>query len=176
MNDKTVYRSTHPDALAHEDGYKAAHANWKKRVDEALVELGFPASRNIAMRGDRVTGIEHPDSEPVPDGWRRDPKLSSSITPFRSRKRGREIAAVLDGLTRPDPRRGLPGGMPHVAMAKGRMLFMHPGLRRVGDAVFVVWSAEPDDGDMRHLDPAIWERIKLSEYYAAVEAAEETGR
>ncbi|REF00240.1 hypothetical protein [Thermomonospora umbrina] len=176
---EVVYRSTHPDVLAHWDraGSADAQTAWRARVDQVIADLGFPGRRfatSDGLRGVKVTGVEHPKDEPVPAGWRRDGSLPGAITPDRRRRLGKEVAERLDGLAAPNPRRDLPGGMPDVAFSSLRL--MRPGVARLGDAVVVTWSAEIDSGDAEHIDPAVWERIRLSEYYAAVEAEQDGGQ
>lgn len=168
---KIVYRSTHPDVLEHwrNTGSPAAQDAWRDRVNATLAELGFPGRRFATQGEGRVIGVEYP-GDVIPEGWRRDRELRSAIVPARRTKLGKEIGQRLDRLHRPNPRRNLPGGMPEIAFAKHT--FLRCGIRPVGDAVYVIWSSEIDEGDGRHIDPTVWERIKTSEYYAVLEAEE----
>lgn len=174
MAEPIVYRSTHPDVLAHWEKTASAQAQeaWRGRVEDTLAGLGFPgrqfATRD-GMTGLTVTGVEHPRSEPVPPGWRRDQKLPSTITPRRSIKAGKAAAAALDELTRPDPRKDMPGGMPPIAGAAGAMAFLRAAIEPLDGAVYVRWPQEISVRDAACIDPTVWERVRLSEYYAACE-------
>lgn len=169
---KIVYRSTHPDVLEHwrRTGSAEAQQAWRERVNEVIADLGFPGHRFATKGETEVVGVEYPQDKPYPKGWRRNSKLPSAISPDRRTTAGKGIGQRLDKVSRPNPRSGLPGGMPEVALAKHT--FMHCGVRRIGDAIYVTWSSEIDSGDARHIDPAVWERVKTSEYYAALEAEE----
>ncbi|MFC9973607.1 hypothetical protein ACFVH6_22200 [Spirillospora sp. NPDC127200] len=173
MNDPIAYRSTHPDVLAHWENTASAAAQqaWRDRVNAAIADLGFP-DRKFATAGRfTVIGVEHPEDEPIPDGWRRDRDLPTAIVPARRTKTGKDIGRRLDALHRPSPRRDLPGGMPEVAFA--RHSFMRCGVELLGGAVYVTWSDELDEADARHIDPQVWERVRLSQYYAAREAEQD---
>lgn len=171
-----VYRSTHPDVLAYRDRHIAAYAVWKDRVHATLTELGFEPDRDIWMRDTCVVGVVEIDGEPIPEGWRRDRKDPGAIVPARTTKLGKAYGKKLDELTQPDPRKGLPGGMPGRAFAATGMAFMHCGLQEIGGAIYVTWSSELCGNDKDRIDPAIWEQIKLSEYHAAKEAADEQAK
>lgn len=175
---EVAYRSSHPDVLAHwEATGTPAQAAWRERVKATLAELGVPG-RNFVLtdgwNGISVTGVEYADADPVPEGWRRDKRssLPDTIVPAQRTKVGKGIAERLAGLNMPNPRLKLPGGMPSSAEAKGEVAFLRPRVERYGGAVFVGWSKEPADPDLAKVDSAVWERIKLSEYYAVLEAEE----
>jgi hypothetical protein len=173
MPDKVVYRSTHPDVIAHWESTASAETRnaWRQKVEAAVADLGFPGRRFATQDGRKVIGVEYPNDEDMPAGWRRNRNLTSSITPDRRTANGRRIRERLDALTAPCPRENLPGKMPDTAFSRGFGL-MKPGVARHGDAVYVTWSEEIDKGDAAHIDPTVWQRIKLSEYYAALEAEE----
>jgi hypothetical protein len=165
---KVVYRSEHPDVLAHHDSHVKAFAAWKERVRAVLVELGFAPDRGVWMRDTRVVGVVEINGEPLPDGWRHDRKNPGAIVPARTKQPGKGYGQKLDALKQPDPRNGIPGGMPGRAFQRGALAFMHCGLQEFGGAIYVTWPGEPDSSD--RIDSEVWKPIKLSEYYAAVEA------
>jgi hypothetical protein len=178
MTDLVVYRSTHSDVLAHWQATASAEAQnaWREKVEAVLAELGFPG-RRFATSGNtdrKVIGVEHPHGEEVPEGWRRSRELPEAIVPARRTSVGKRIGKQLDKLILPNPRKGMPGGMPHIAFAAKVPQFLQPGVARRGDAVYVTWSGELDEGDAAHIDPGFWERVKLSEYYAVLEAEKDT--
>jgi hypothetical protein len=167
MTDLVVYRSAHPEVLAHWHNTIQARKDWRVKVNETIADLGFPG-RRFATNGSRVIGVEHTDGD-VPEGWRQDRDLRSAIVPARRTTAGRRIGDRLDALRRVEFRDNLPGGMPHLACCATDMAFMRPGVVLLGDAVYVDWSGEIEERDASHIDTDVWERIKLSEYYAAVE-------
>lgn len=173
--DKVVYRSTHPDVLTHwqKTGSAEAQSAWREQVQDAMADLGFPRDRKFVTSsgfGDtEVTGIEHPEGEDIPVGWKRHKDLPTAITPDKRRAAGKRAAARLAKVVMPNPRRGLPGEMPGACFAGTGMALMRPGIAQHGDAVYVTWSRELEQPTADNLDPAVWERVKLSEYYAAKE-------
>jgi hypothetical protein len=173
--DKIVYRSTHPDVLAHWQNTASAEAQsvWREKVNKTLADLGFPGRRFATSDGFddcHVVGVEHPEGEDIPAGWRRHKDLPVAITPDKRRAAGKRAVERLAAIPRPNPRKKLPGGMPHVGFGISR--FLKAGIARYGDAVYVTWSGELEKGDASNIDPAVWERVKLSEYYAAREQHE----
>ena len=180
MNDPIVYRSTHPDVLAHweKTGSVEAQKAWRERVNEALAELGFPGRKFATTSGFKdteVTGVEHPEGEDAPVGWKRNKDLPSAIVPDKRRAAGKRAAARLAEVTMPNPRSRMPGEMPGACFAGTGMALMRPGIARHGDAVYVTWSRELEEPTADNIDTAVWERVKLSEYYAAKESAVEGG-
>ncbi|MGI5418686.1 hypothetical protein [Actinomadura luteofluorescens] len=180
MKDPIVYRSTHPDVLAHWDakGSREAQQAWRARVDATVADLGFEGRNPVVSEtifGATVTGVQHPADQPIPDGWRRHPHLDDAIAPHKATKTGKAAAAQLRQLDLPNPRLGMPGGVPKVASAAHESAFLAPAVQRIGDAVYLRWSQEIAAGDARLIDGAVWERVPLSEYYAAREAAEQDG-
>lgn len=170
---KIVYRSAHPDVLAHwrNTGSAEAQQAWRDRVNAAFADLGFPGRRFATKGENRVIGVEHP-SDDIPEGWRRDRDLRSCIVPARRTAAGKKIGERLDRLNRPDPRKNIPGGMPELAFTRKNPRFLMCGIALHDDAVYVTWGEELDEGDARHIDLTVWERIKTSEYYAVLEAEE----
>lgn len=174
MTTRTAYRSTHPTVLA---AWRATQeqADEIVRQRKALLdELGF-TGRPVLVHGQRIIGVGHLDEHgPVPDGWRRDRDTADVIVPDRRRAAGKALAARLDALTMPDPRRDLPScGMPEAASSAPRGRMYWPGMQLLGDAVYVTWGCDPERVEENgQVDPAVWERVRLSEYYAAVEATE----
>lgn len=180
MRDPVVYRSTHPDVLAHWDATASADAReaWRARVDAAVADLGFEGRDPVVSEtvfGATVTGIQHPADQPIPDGWRRHPRLDGAVAPHKATKTGKAAAAELRKLDLPNPRLGMPGGVPKVASAAHESAFLAPAVQRIGDAVYLRWSQEITAGDARLIDATVGERVLLSEYYAAREAAEQDG-
>jgi hypothetical protein len=165
VSDKTVYRSTHPEVLAPwEETEKAAEKIGKLRR-AVLDELGFEGRAGLITDRD-LLGVEHrAEHGPIPEGWRKDSRTHDAIVPDRRRKLGKGIAQRFEQLRMPDPRRFQ--GMPGSCITGGTWL--ECGVREMGGALYVWWS-QPIPESKVDLD--LWERVKLSEYYAAVEAHE----
>lgn len=177
MADPVVYRSTHPDVLAHWEATAGPEAQqaWRDRVAAALDELGFEGRRFIVsdyIDVSVVTGVEHPSDEPIPEGWRLHPKRDDAIAPRRSTRLGKAADRLLSTLVRPNPRKGMPGGMPHIANAARACAFLSAAAEPIDGALYVRWSQEISERDRDQIDTAVWERVRLSEYYAACEKAD----
>ncbi|MEV7006834.1 hypothetical protein [Streptosporangium sp. NPDC051022] len=170
---ETVYRSTHPDVLT---VWRAAEEQADKVISQRsalLEELGLAGHRSLTQ-GPRILGIEYPRDVDPPAGWRRDREIPTAIVPHRRTKTGADIGRRLDQLTLPDPRRNLPGGMPHMVWPDNVGRTYWPGVRLLGDALFVTWGCDPETDDHTvTIDLAVWERVRLSAYYLAIEAAED---
>lgn len=176
MSDKAVYRSGHPDVIAVWD---KAHKRAEEvgRARRALLdELGFEG-RPALISDTAMLGVQHlPEHGPIPEGWRRDSSTYEAIVPDRRRKLGKEIGKRLNALSMPDLRKLLPGGMPSMAWDLENSKVHWAALKRFADAVFVVWGCDPEKAERGvKIDADLWHRIKLSEYYAIKEAAEEAG-
>lgn len=175
MSPEVVYRSNHPDVLAHRDKHPALFKEWRSKVEETLVGLGFPVDSDIVLNGQAFTGVVIEPGAPLPDGWRRNRDHREWIHPTKRTAAGRKIAARLEALPQPDPRQGLPGGMPSRCFAAKGMAFMHCGVAELGGCVVVTWSDELEKPSADRIDPEVWERIPLSQYWAMREAAEAEG-
>lgn len=163
----TVYRTRHAKAFAAFDDAERALAAWRERVKAVQTLLGMEGreARYNDFHG-RVAGFSHREGDPVPFGWRV-AEQGNVIVPRLNTKIGRSAAAELALCKRPDPREQLPG-MPRECLVPGRLL--RCGLRRMQGEVYVTWSA-PIPEQLVDLD--VWERVRLSAYYAAVEAEQE---
>lgn len=194
----TVYRSTRTEVLAAVAKYRAAMKDWHRDAETLLTELGFPGRHFIVSTGMGqrwISGVEYHDDDPIPDGWRlRWFRETAVLVPHRGTNLGRAAAAKVQGCPVPNlPQADLPGMPGDRIFDDSRM--RSPGLREMAGAIWISWGATglpeiPADGPEReehlgddeqqrrvrladHVDLAIWERVKLSAYYAAVEAQEE---
>lgn len=165
MSDKVVYRSTHPDVLRRWHEVSAAVDAWSTQLKDGLAEIGMAGYKVYYDQVDgNIMGLTPKDGD-VPDGWRIDAR-TGYLKPRLSTKQGKAIGAKLDALRRPDPRDLQ--GMPKHAFAG--LSFLTCGLHYLDDALYVTWSKPIPEGQ---IDRGIWERVKLSEYHAAVEAHQE---
>lgn len=119
--------------------------------------------------GFQVTGFDWGShkSEGLPAGWRLE-QYSSFAVPAKRTAEGKAIAKQLRELYLPD--NDHPGVPRHLHCA-GFSIF--PTVRKVGADWWLTMSKQPYETDMEQFDPTIWAVAKLSEYYAAVEAAPE---
>ena len=178
---EAVWQAREPQAIiALRDAHSAAMSEWFAKVKALIVEAdpehgdereiwttrGFSPSRQLAGFG------SYPKT--VPDGWRVDNR--GRLLPRRTGTIGKAWAAKFDALHRAplDIRDQLPGGMPSHAFSG---LSVHsPGIDFLDDGrVFIYWAHDPTDlgpdpGNMvraPQIDPDVWTRVKLSDYYAA---------
>lgn len=164
---KTAYRTTHPDALAAWHAAADAREVWGEQMEAFLSEHGFGGRTIYVAHSGRVLGVEHIDGEDVPEGWRIDSR-TGYLMPRLAKRAGKQIDARLAELKQPDPRNAMPG-MPRECFVSLALLTC--GLALMGDALYATWSRPiPED----QVDLSIWEPVKLSVYYAAVEAFEES--
>ena len=187
MTMKVVYRSRDPRVLAVIESFEAETKAWAEKAAALLAELGFGDRKWMVQRppdGMRITGItvRDGDRENPPPGWRIIDHAGPALRPNRRLKAGKEAQTRIDQCQPPKhPRARLPG-MPGCYFSATAIHF--PNLGDLGDgAVYVDWSTrvpeltadlDPKEKKRRGgVDLAIWERVKLSEYYAAVEAAAE---
>lgn len=195
MTELTVYRSEHPDVLATVERYRTGMKQWHDNSDALLKELGF-TDRNFMVSsgfGQRsIAGVEYRDGDAVPVGWRVQAKRGGQkvLAPNLRTKVGQAFGAKLKACKPPNlPQTDLPG-MPgdHIDGDTWRT----PALREMDGAIYIQWATSrrlpeiPADGTAReehlgddghrrrvrhsqHVDLSIWEHVKLSAYYAAVE-------
>ncbi|MFF4777591.1 hypothetical protein ACFY05_32510 [Microtetraspora fusca] len=168
-NPIAVYRTTNADALRIWKEAEAAFGDWQARLDAFLAEHGFAGSETYYDGfSNRVVGVAHRGEE-VPPGWRIERK-HGYLTPRLSTKEGKALDAQLSELKRPDPRNQMPG-MPRNYMGAG--VYLTCGLEFYDGALYAIWSEEIPE---TLVDLTVWEPVKLSAYYAAVERAEEEAR
>lgn len=181
VSDLVVFRSTDP-------AVRAAFLDARKRYDDwavAIAELArevHPDAKPMVTHSwgmERFGGITKVD--PVPDGWRIDQQragYSPMLVPRRSTKEGKAWLKRIEELrSGPNVRAsllGMPGG------GAAGLAYESPGIEIYDDCLYVIWGHDPADLDMGwnpqeaadEVDPKLWERVKLSQYYADKEARE----
>jgi hypothetical protein len=169
-----VFKSTHPDVLDAWEKLADELAEHSKRELALISELEDQSGekREARMRGSfsyptfmGFTATERDINYGAPRGWRVKTFKSRTssfqvyvLIPNERLKVGKEIAAKIEACRRSgptDPR--ISGKFPGVP---GSFMTM-PGLEKMEDAVFLVYSKDP----AVIKDPR-WEPCKLSEYYA----------
>jgi hypothetical protein len=171
MGEPTVYRSTHDAALA---AWDAAHARAEEigKARRALLdELGF-AGRPALIDERDIIGVQHlPEHGPIPSGWRHDRDTSNAIVPDKRNREGKTVAEKLGKLRMPGRGALLVGGLPEMALDLDTSRAHWPSIARMDGAIYVRYGCDPEKKERgNRIDFQIWERIKLSEYYLAVEA------
>lgn len=184
---EACYRSSHPVVLAAWDAYGADFRRFADEVAALTAEL-WPdevggqkvdpiESRSIFSPGQRrLVGWSWPYGVAAPEGWRTvsGPDFVRTIMPKKSTKLGKAVAARMAAVA-PIKSMDLPG-MPLVLLLLPSTY--SAGVERHGDTIYVAWGVDPEQHEPRAtpggkaIDLDIWERIKVSEYFAAREADE----
>lgn len=148
---------------------EATVAEWHTKVDAFKASVGDLEVVGIRFfdGGFSVSGFRAAKyGDELPAGWRFD-GAKKDVVPAKRTPEGKEAAKSLDGLR-------LAGnsypGAPDIMFADGFSLF--PRVEQVGDDFYLTLSKAPLAERGNSLDPDIWEPVKLSEYHAALEAAE----
>jgi hypothetical protein len=168
-----VFKSRAPHLI---EEYEAkANARFEEYKAKAIAlknELGVEQLAVNSGWGDiRVTGYVDPDrnAEPKP-GWRRDSK-TGFMKPALRTPEGKAIAQRLKGIWYVA---GEKPGLPSIVMGDG---YMGPfTLKKLGDAwyAYITVPLRSYAADLNEVDVQLWEPAKLSEYFSALEAAEES--
>lgn len=189
-----AYKLIAPDRAERLAAHKAAETEWFKNAEDT-VEAMFGVRRRVVFVLDTLKmtllgfeAIREPLTDDnrwnrpyiIPDGWMlKDPSRGEPrIVPKRNSKAGKELYAALHCGEKFPTYLAAFGGMPEVAMVKeDPHTWFHPAWMIWLDEgeMFVTWNCDPDRSDggwskVTEVDPKVWERIPLSEYYAALEA------
>lgn len=164
---EVVFRSTHPDVLSVLADYRQAMDVWRGRSAALLVDLGFEGRDFLVAYGlgsRWITGIEPLPGEEPPTGWRIAHRSDQDVlVPDKRRKAGKDADARIQQTQPPADVRGHLPGMPGTQWA-GSTIYT-PALCEIDGAVWVRWRE-----DVSRVDEALWERVPLSQYWAAREA------
>lgn len=165
--DKTIYRTTDPRMTSLWAKWNAEKDEYVTQRDAFLAEYapeGCALMLSSGFGGARPLGVSVEGwSEKVPDGWRLDRK-HWVLVPFKKTAQGKRIAVALATLKRRDQRADLVG-MPSFLM--DGFAWHQPGIEIHDDAMFVIWSDGGPPAD--EIDSTVWERVRLSEWYALIE-------
>lgn len=165
-----AFKATQPTLIA---DYLAARevavAEFNTKTDAFKESIGGHDLFGTAFfdGGWSIAGFNTPNSfMELPAGWRREGRLKA--VPARRTPEGKEHAKTLASLR-------LPGntypGCPNMLFAEGYSVY--PRVAKVGDDYFLTLSMVLRDEPNNSLDPEVWEQVKLSEYHAALESAQE---
>lgn len=160
----TVYRTVDPGILATWHATREAMTAWPPKVEALMEDLGVGGRKILfdSVSG-RVWGVDD-DGSAIPEHWRLDNRRAC-LMPRRSTRDGKKIAARIDAMRRPDPRDLK--GMPSTTFADDEPTLCTCGVEEIDGTLYVTWSAAIPE---REVDLTLWERLKLSEYYAIQEA------
>ena len=177
-----VYRTRNADVVAGWKDMGEQKQAWSKRIEKWAREKSKPDKKRRPIVNDGhwdaggLVGLEafypadYGKDAQLPEGWRlqKNSRGMDYLVPRMSLKAGKALAAEIGEINRqcPDMRR-LPGMPRHAG------IFASPGveLREDGQALYVLWSSKPYEGDDREdrVNFEIWEKVPLSEYWAVVE-------
>ena len=179
MSEPYVYRSRSPEVLAAMNAANEAVRAYVRATSEALDAAGVGAYKTwretSGSRPGWFRGLDIPQDEFPPKGWR---MLQQYAVPDKRTKAGKQADYMLRAVKHPgDPRHSLTGMPPDVSTPGG---FSSCGMRMLEDgaAFYVWWRIDPAacresfSRGKFEIDRSLWEPVPLSEYYAAVEAAD----
>ena len=176
--DLFAYRSDKPEVITAWKTACDAVDEYIAKTNAVLEDAGL-GDRQVyrdsgGSRIGRFAGIAVPDREKPPAGWRISPASYAYAVPDRRYRAGREVKAALDAVAHPGSPSGRMPGMPPYLLARGR--HYQAGIRLIENesALYVTWGTDPEalESPVVLVDSALWERIPLSRYYAAVESAD----
>jgi len=181
VSDPFVYRSRSPEVvgawLAAEDALRAYVKQTQAVLDDAGLGRYKVWRSNGGWKPWQFTGLDIPQDEFPPSGWRLNQSREYAVPDKRTRA-GKQIAAALTAVKHPgDPSLKLPGMPADVCTPGG---FISHGARLLEDrsVLYVTWRIDPAgcresfSSPSADIDASLWERAPLSEYYAAVETYE----
>lgn len=177
MTIKAVYRSRDPRVLEIWRRWVEEETAYLAALDEVIEEIRPTPTAEPMVGGvfgrPHLVGFSYSWRDEPPVGWRYDRK-QGMVVPRRGTKAGKEIAAKLDELVPPDPREALPG-MPtwFIAPVDNGYAAIRAGLREYDGTVIATWEAPFEVVESHKVDLSVWDRWKLSEYYALLESIDE---
>ncbi|HEY8702270.1 MAG TPA: hypothetical protein VIM08_15120 [Arthrobacter sp.] len=150
----------------------AAHDAWWSTVRAFGEKIGHPRlSIRNGMFGSHVMGYAMEDGETPDDGWRVHKDWGVCVPNKRS-KLGKDLEKELDGLSwRPPATLGVKDHLHAPSEQGGFSTYMlNPSIQQgnAGDW-FLSFSRKPFDDDLAKIDPDVWQRASLADYYAQTE-------
>lgn len=184
MSAVAAYRTSDPEAISEWEAAHGALDAYRDRLAQALDDLGVGQYLiGVSTSGwspGQFLGLKIPEDQFAPAGWRMAERANLWIAvPDKRTRIGKAAYAALEALAHPgSPRKNL-RGMPfdvYAAYGDGTGRVFTPGADLLGGVLYVTWSTDPETAQDRRgrclaqVDSAIWERVRLSEYHAALEA------
>lgn len=146
-------------------------AEFRAKADAFEAKVGGRTLHGISFfdGGWAVAGFRaNKYGEELPAGWRFDGARLDAV-PAKRTPEGKEIVKELAELRL---RGNTYPGVPNMLFADGFSIF--PRVEKVGDDYFLTLSKVPREEKANKLDADIWEPVKLSSYYSAIEEADES--
>ena len=178
------YRSSAPDVIAAWESYGEDRKRFAADLDALTAELWPEKVQNhqpepiVTISSfdpgkRRLVGWSWPWGAKPPEGWKveKGPEYYQTVSPKRTSKEGKAIAKRMDAV-RPVASLDLPG-MPLSLLLLPASY--SPAVEHHGGAFYVGWGTDVEAVDPRStpggkpLDLEKWERIKVSEFFAARE-------
>lgn len=168
--DRTIYRTTNERVVALEAKRREAMIELSAKRNAFLAEFAPEGAgamvRNDGINGKRMVGISLASSDrdldadtPPPAGWRWK-SGENWLVPDKRRALGKRVQAAMHQVRHQGFARELIG-MPSDYVDGG--LWHWPGVEFHDEAAYVVWAKSGPSTD--EIDLAIWEPVKLSEWY-----------
>lgn len=166
MNPAVVLKCKKPELMREWTEKKViADEKWKEDTARIAKELG---KETLTMREGGlfrcVTGYQENDrNEPPLEGFRKDSKTGYML-PAKKTPEGREWAKRLNAVSLDFGNRP---GLPNIVMGER---YLGPfKVEEIGSDWFASLTFNADSRDLNEVDYDVWESVKLSEYYVAVE-------
>lgn len=159
-----AFRSEDAGVLAGYEAWEAEAREQQERIADFTTRYDLDGSLTLRAWSWPGWRFAYFEGEKLPQGWR---ETDGRILPDKRLKAGKAAAADIDALNAGAPKSLISHveGMPHRAMRGSHV--GSPGAFRHNGAVYVHWSVMPEG-----VDGAIWDELKLSEFYAAQESYE----
>lgn len=176
MKDPVIYRTSNPDVIADYKKVGEEYLEWCDRC-VAFAESIHPDAnpmKSSDFGGERFGGLTV--VKPIPEGWRVQKQtgwLADIMVPRRANsKHGKKIAKDVeqqyDALREaPNVRKTLTGMPSYLFLGLSGQA---PGVVLYDDTLYVDWNEDALQMLEKEVDTSIWERVKLSDYYAIKEA------
>lgn len=161
--DQAAFKSTHPDVTAAWNDITASYDAWQAAMFQFRDQVAPGAGCLVVKFYGRRHVLAGFDRKPVVGPWRMN--RAGDWIPDRRTGPGKRIGAEFDTHTVRLP--ALPG-MPSAVLGAGKE-FTH-GTFSYDGTVWVLWGCDP--ATVTGVDDTMWAPARLSQYHAALEAAE----
>lgn len=173
-----VFKTDQPEQIEKFIAWQGERKAWSKAEHELAEEVTGQSSFMTVGTG-RLSALPWPIDTELPIGWKR-AKGQSYIVPDMRLKVGKDWSKRIAELPKVTERvhcDGQPGMVRHAGAPNGGAYMHEPTYHRFTDDgdLFMIWSCECKRDDdyysiIKNVDAAIWEPVRLSEFYAEVEA------
>lgn len=167
MSGGAFYRSTHPDVVAAWDDTQRRYREWHAATGAFIAR--YPGRHGRQRRSGSSLWFVGLDGETKPDvGWR---FSGGTWVADKRTKAGKALAGEIAALEVTSLGR-LPG-IPLVIISVEDGMWHDPGIRCIDGVVWVSYGCSAEEVERgKGVDSVLWDRVKASEYYAAIESAD----